>query len=201
MFQTRFHTGIWPQSGVNVFRNKEKRKKRVQNRTWKRTLKRISLKSCRRNEAFWIVSHSSSESLWKLSKVYACCFYIICNSLRDFMMWKFKRKYLSSCKHFFPFPNCLVISREHSAVHTIAYKFVFLYWRFQLNKPCYTANSIQVWGIQWRWLFFSLFFLTKNSYKIQFFHFCPKHFGSLKPYVTALHRIGQTYSSKADFQV
>ena len=96
--QAWFHIGFWPHSGVNNFRNERKGKKKKQrhNKIWESTLKRISPKSCTRNVAFWMASHSSSEDLWKLSKVYACCFFIFCNSFSHFMIWQFKRKYLSS---------------------------------------------------------------------------------------------------------
>lgn len=162
MFQTSIHIGIWPQSVANVFRNKEKRKKQVQNWTWKSTLKRISPKSPARNEAFRMVSHSSSEGLWELSKVYACCLCIFCNSLRDFMMWKFKRKYLSSCKHFSHFPTVLLFQ-----VNTQQYT------QLHINSCSYTGafNWISLVTLQTTFKFggyseddfFSLFFLTRNS--------------------------------------
>lgn len=105
-----FHIGIWSHSGVNFFRYKEKGKTKIQrqNKTWQNTLKSISLKSCTMHVAFWMASYSSSEGLWKLSKVYACCFCILCNSLRDFLMWQFKRKYPSSYKRFPHFPTVLL---------------------------------------------------------------------------------------------
>lgn len=110
---------------------------------------------------------------------------------------------MSVLKTFSPFPNCLVISREHSAVQATAYKFLFFQW----IRPVKLKAKFKFEGYKkakcflLRLVFFLLLLLTSSSLKSLWFCSCPKLFSNCEPGVAALHRIGLAFSGKVGFHV